>query len=809
MQDLPLSRSSWRAALLRLITVTIIVPALFFSVGSFFSPTAQAQSLTSHMAPQNGVVVHHAVKHDVSPPLISIKPVHHAAKGKEMDLQTPRIAQGAPNGIQDTVQNTSIAPSTPSPSNNFDGVGNGFTGPQGTFTVNAAPPDTNGAVGPQDFVQIVNTDFAIFNKDPARGAVGSVRFGPVQINTLWSGFGGLCQADNDGDPIVVYDSIANRWLITQFAVTNANPNFFQCIAVSTTSDPTGSFNRYSFSYPNFPDYPKFGLWPDAYYGTFNMFNAAGTSFLGAQACAFDRASMLSGANATQQCFMTSTSFSSLLPSTLDGSTLPPTGEPNFLLALNTTTSLGLWKFHVDFTTPANSTFTGPTSIPVASYAEACGGGTCIPQSGTSQQLDSLGDRLMYRLEYRNFGSYESLVVDHSITAGNSVGMRWYEIRSPGSTPTVFQSGTYAPDGNFRWMGSISQDQSADMAMGFSLSGSGIHPGISYTGRLVGDPLGTMGQGETSLIVGGGSQTGNNLSRWGDYSSIGVDPSDGCTFWYTNEYIPSNGSFNWKTRIGSFKFPSCGGGGGGNDFSINANPASLSIVQGNNGTSTISTAVTSGSAATVNLSASVSPAGPTASLNPTSVTAGNSSTLTVSVGASVATGSYTVTVTGTEGSVSHSTSVTVNVTSANGNSITNGGFETGDFTGWTRSGTTSISTTAHSGNFSAMLGSTSPTNGNSSITQTFTAASGTTKLSFWYQVHCPDTVQFDWATATLKDNTTGTTTTILPRTCNNNNTWVQVTATITAGHSYTLTLTNRDDNFTGDPTFTLFDDVAVN
>lgn len=805
MSDSSCLRQLRQRAFLRLVVALLMVPALLFGLSSFTALTASA---ASHLSSPNHVIVRSAVKHDVSPPLRSIPPVHTPAAPQRPLLSLPSLPQGLPNSVSDHVQHTATPRAAPSPSANFDGIGNGFTGPQGTFTVNSAPPDTNGAVGPQDYVQIVNTDYAVFNKDPARGAVGSVRFGPVQINTLWSGFGGLCQADNDGDPIVIYDSIANRWMITQFAVTNANPNFFQCIAVSTGSDPTGSYNRYSFSYPNFPDYPKFGLWPDAYYGTFNMFNAAGTTFLGTQVCAFDRAHMLTGAAATQQCFSTSSSFASLLPSTLDGSTQPPAGSPNYLLALNTTTSLGLWKFHVDFTTPANSTFTGPTNIPVASYAQACGGGTCIPQSGTSQQLDSLGDRLMYRLEYRNFGSYESLVVDHSITSGSSVGMRWYEIRSPGGTPIVFQSGTYAPDASFRWMGSISQDQSADMGMGFSISSSSTHPGISYTGRLAGDPLGSMAQGETSLIVGGGSQTGN-LSRWGDYSSITVDPTDNCTFWYTNQYIPSNGSFNWKTRIGSFKFPSCGGAGG-NDFSISANPSSLSIAQGSSGTSTVSTAVTSGSAGTINLTTSVSPAGPTASLNPTSITAGSSSTLTVSVGSSVAAGSYTVTVTGTEGSVVHSTSVAVTVTgTGGGNSIVNGGFETGNFTGWTRSGTTSISTTAHSGSFSAEAGSSSPTNGNSSIAQTFTAASGTTTLSFWYQVHCPDTVQFDWATATLRDNTAGTTRTILARTCTNNNTWVQVTASITAGHSYTLTLTNRDDNFAGDPTFTLFDDVAVN
>ncbi|MHB8600547.1 MAG: COG1470 family protein [Ktedonobacteraceae bacterium] len=660
MQEMSRQLFSLRKALLRLIALVIFIPGLLLSYGLFTAGTpAHAKSLTTHISPQGQVTVSSAVKHDVSPPLRSIKPVHTKTVQRHPLFKLPPLRQGLPNGLHDHVQNTPAPATIPSPTYNFGGVGNGFTGPQGTFTVNAAPPDTNGAVGPQDYVQTVNTDFAVFNKDPNRGAVGSVRYGPVQINTLWSGFGGNCQADNDGDPVVVYDSIANRWLISQFAVTNPNPNYYQCVAVSTGSDPTGTYNRYAFSYTNFPDYPKIGLWPDAYYATFNLFDSTGTTFLGAQVCAFDRTSMLSGANATQQCYTTSTNYAALLPSTLEGSTLPPTGAPNYLVALDTTTSLGLWKFHVDFTNPGNSTFTGPTSIPVASYAEACGGSTCIPQSGTTNQLDSLADRVMYRLEYRNFGSYESLVVDHAITAGSSVGMRWYEIRSPGGTPTINQSGTYAPDANYRWMGSIAQDQSADMAMGFSVSSSSMHPGISYTGRLSTDAPGTMGQGEASMIVGSGSQTGG-LTRWGDYSSMSVDPADDCTFWYTNEYIPSNGSFNWETQIGAFKFSSCGSSGS-NDFSISANPTSLSITQGSNGTSTISTAVTKGSAGTINLTAAVSPSSPTASLNPTSVTAGNSSTLTVSVGSSVPTGTYTVTVTGTEGSAVHNTTVTITVT----------------------------------------------------------------------------------------------------------------------------------------------------
>src|SRR6266568_3582460 len=264
-----------------LATTLTMVATLLFGFGSLTAGTARA---AIHSGPP---VVSSAVKHDVSRPLRSITPSTTAAIGTDSEHNLPKLKQGAPNGIQGTIQNTTSPAAVPSPSTNFDGVGSGFTGPQGTFSDSSAPPDTNGAVGTQDYIQIVNTDFAIFNKDASRGTVGTVRYGPVQINTLWSGFGGLCQTDNDGDPVVVYDSIANRWLISQFAVTNPNPNFYQCVAVSTGSDPTGSYYRYAFSYSNFPDYPKFGLWPDAYYATFNLFDSS-NNFVGAEVCAYDR-----------------------------------------------------------------------------------------------------------------------------------------------------------------------------------------------------------------------------------------------------------------------------------------------------------------------------------------------------------------------------------------------------------------------------------------------------------------------------------------------------------------------------------------
>ncbi len=507
---------------------------------------------TSPGGPGRGPIVSQEVKHDVSPPLTSMPPAPAQAKPRAEHDQGKLPIFRLPGPLKDPVLQNRVSPLLmPAPLLNILGIGQGFTGPQGAFTVNSAPPDTNGAVGPNHYIQIVNSDFAIFNK------TGTTLYGPVPINTLWTGFGGGCQTNNDGDPIVVYDRIADRWVISQFSVSTTP--YLQCVAVSQTADPTGAYNRYAFSYgTSFNDYPKMGVWPDAYYVTYNMFNGSGTAYLGAKICAFDRTRMLAAQAATQQCFDTSTAFGGLLPSDLDGASLPPAGAPNYILSLGSAADrLALWKFHVDWTTPANSTFLGPTTLAVAAFGEACGGGTCIPQSGTTQRLDSLADRLMYRLAYRNYGDHEALVTNHSVTAGAAVGVRWYEIRSPGTTPTIFQQGTYAPDANYRWMGSLAMDRDGDMALGFSVSSSTLHPEIRYTGRLSGDALGAMTQGESTIMAGPGSQTGSSLSRWGDYSAMQIDPSDDCTFWYTTEYLPANGAFNWSTRIASFKFPSCG------------------------------------------------------------------------------------------------------------------------------------------------------------------------------------------------------------------------------------------------------------
>src|SRR5256712_5727934 len=338
-----------------------------------------------------GVTVIQSSKNDVSQRLATIPP-------KTEDAAQPKKERplhgfpGATTGAPDTAVQSTVSTAAPAASSSFEGIGQGFAG----FTVQYAPPDTNGTVGPNKFVQQFNLSFGVCGK------TGTRLYGPAKINTLFTGFGGLCETDNDGDPSVVYDQLADRWLITQFAVSGANGSsvpYLECIAVSTSGDPTGTYYRYSFPRSYFPDYPKLGLWPDAYYMSTNDFS--GNSFAGATTWAFDRASMLAGTPATTQLFHLSFLYGGLLPSTLDGKTLPPAGSPNYFVSLGDASSLYLWKFHVDFANSANSTLLGPLSIPVAGYTELCNGGTCVPQAGTTQQLDSLADRVMYRLRHRN------------------------------------------------------------------------------------------------------------------------------------------------------------------------------------------------------------------------------------------------------------------------------------------------------------------------------------------------------------------------------------------------------------------------
>jgi len=530
---------------------------------------------------------------DVSPPVREIEPGERPGAPPFVNRPRHLPRQQRPLVVDPVVQSTLTTAVAPGTSNNFAGLGNGFPG----FSVAGAPSDVNLAVGPNDIVQTVNASYAVFNKS------GGTILGPVAFSTLFNGFSD-CTRTYYSDPIVLYDQQADRWVLSilGFDSTSSGP-FYHCIAVSTGGDPTGSYTRYSFkSSTNLPDYPKMSVWPDAYYVTYNMFN--GNTLFGAQICAHNRNAMLAGQTETAQCFTTpSSSYAGLLPANFNGITAPPADAPNYLLSLaSTANTLNLWTFHVDWSSPANSTLTGPSNLAVAAFNEACtNGGTCIPQSGTSTQLDSLGDRLMYSLVYRNFGEHESLVANHSVNSGSETGVRWYEIRSPGSNPVVYQQGTYAPDSSHRWMASVAMDSSGDIAAGFSVSSSSIHPEIHYAGRLSTDPLGTLPQGEASIIDGAGSQTTTicfpffvcPLTRWGDYTAMQVDPTDDCTFWYTNQYIPSNGAFNWSTRLASFKFPSCGANLASSTTALAANPANSSTY----GTTVQFTATVTGSSGT--------------------------------------------------------------------------------------------------------------------------------------------------------------------------------------------------------------------
>jgi hypothetical protein len=408
---------------------------------------------------------------------------------------------------------------------------------------------------------MVNVTLAVYSKRD-----GTLQLGPVAIHSLWDGFGGLCENGGEtatysdgGDPIVLYDHLADRWMVSQLQFDETFTKTAQCIAISTSSDATGSYHRYQFDYgADFPDYPKFGIWPDAYYNSINVF--PGKSFAGAQACAFDRAAMLAGRSATSICFQQSPAISSLLPSDLDGSTLPPAGAPNYFVGLADATHLNVFQFHADFATPTASTFTGPVLVSVAPFNEICARATtvaCIPEPEPGEKVDGLSDRVMFRLAYRNFGDHEALVVNHTVEGGALGGVRWYEIRNPGGTPSVFQQGTIVDPNTDFWLGSVAMDRAGDIAIGFNAMSKNDFSSVFVAGRRAADPPGAM-FGPLRLVIGSGVQF-KSYKRWGDYSSMTVDPKDDCTFWYTQEYYVASGSFNWATRIAAFKFDNCKAG----------------------------------------------------------------------------------------------------------------------------------------------------------------------------------------------------------------------------------------------------------
>jgi len=399
--------------------------------------------------------------------------------------------------------------------------------------------------------------------------------GYIAGNAVWAALppGSLCRDHNNGDPMVQYDKMADRWVLTQFAFDGSMSNNAQCVAVSTTNNAMGSYTLYQYNFgPDLPDYPKLGVWPDAYYITFNMFNL-GQTYVGGRACAFDRAAMIAGTSAAGVCFQKYDRYS-FLPADLDGNTPPPPGTPNYHISWNwafTASSpytMQLTKFVPNFVTPALSTFNdgfggAPYSFvafpmdagTVASCSDS--GGGCVQQLGTTQTLDTLGDRHMYRLVYRNFGNTDALLFTQTVDAlpGAAANLRWWEIRSPGANPpVVYQNSNFVPNAVSRWMGSAAFDKLGNIGIGYSASSSSMYPEIRVAGRRRTDPKNLL-RTEVVAWAGTGSQK-DTYQRWGDYSAMQIDPSDDCTFWYTTEYIGYVGAFNWHTRIVSFKFPNC-------------------------------------------------------------------------------------------------------------------------------------------------------------------------------------------------------------------------------------------------------------
>ncbi|MGH9787017.1 MAG: CARDB domain-containing protein, partial [Terriglobia bacterium] len=471
-----------------------------------------------------------------------------------------REGSAAPEGFTDPVlQGPTAQAGAPTTGANFEGVGN----------VNGVlPPDPSGDIGPNHYVQTVNLSFAIWNRS------GGLLYGPVANKTLWQGFGGPCQTENDGDPIVLYDHLADRWLLGQFALPNypLGP-FYQCIAVSQTGDPTGAWHRYEFlmSQNKLNDYPKFGVWPDGYYMSINQFqcNVVGCNWGGQGAVVFERTAMLSGAAARMvyfDLFSTDPNLGGMLPADLDGATLPPAGALNSFLQVDDNAwgysgdQLQIWQFSANWASPSSSTFTHLADLGTSAFdSNLCGySRNCIPQPGTPRKVDAISDRLMYRLQYRHFGTHQSLLVNHTVDVNGSdrAGIRWYELRKSGGGWGIFQQGTYSPDSIHRWMGSIAMNSLGDIALGYSKSSSSVFPSIYATGRLAGDAPGQMTQAEIPIVDGGGSQT-HTSGRWGDYSQMTVDATDDCTFWYTQEYYAVSGNAPWRTRVGSFKLRDCG------------------------------------------------------------------------------------------------------------------------------------------------------------------------------------------------------------------------------------------------------------
>jgi uncharacterized repeat protein (TIGR01451 family) len=498
------------------------------------------------------------------------------ALSRPEEPELPRTVLASVSGPDAVAQTWAGTVNMPSLIADFDGISLADQG------LSLSPPDTNGDIGydpttgKRYYFQWINLAYKAWDvTNPAAPVVVvPLTFG----NALWQAAlpGTPCANTNDGDPIVLFDEQAQRWFISQFSVSDP---YHQCVAVSQTANPAGAWYVYDYPYRGgvtyFNDYPHFGVWPDAtynaYFMTMHEFNPVTLSYLGQSASAFDRVRLLNGDSAAPLVtFALGTDYGGMLPADLDGPP-PATGTPGFFFMTTPAGTLQIWEFKPNWSAPASSIFgvgAGHTSnytLTVATYTDACTISTCafVPQSGTPTLLDTLGDRLMHRVAFRVLdGITQTVVLNHTVDVDGSggstrTGIRWYEVRhNPASGAwSLNQHSTYAPGStDYRWMGSVATDRAGNIALGYSTSSSTSFPSIRYTGRLFTDTLSQLPQAEATMTVSLGAQTGS--IRWGDYSMMSVDPQDGCTFWYTQEYNGATASRPWRTRIGSFKFAEC-------------------------------------------------------------------------------------------------------------------------------------------------------------------------------------------------------------------------------------------------------------
>jgi hypothetical protein len=544
---------------------------------------------------------------DVSAPLRDLAPIAPMSKVPNEELIEIRTERGeAPRdrgysrdgALQRSTGFSASNVAIPSPSLTFEGLSN-----QDNFNIfggRVNPPDNMGAVGPNHYVEQINLVYAVYDKQ------GNLLVGPLDAGTLWAGFAIPDCTDPSGDPVVLYDKLENRWLLSQFTTRGLDdPSlpFYNCVAISVTGDPTGAYYRYAFKTQAdpeappggtfFPDYPKYGNWKKSYVLTTRDFGLV-TGY-GISVYALEKNLMIAGdPNARAVQFFLDSNLvpleeigDGLLPADFDGTKQPKDDAAIPIVGTQddgagygaTFDALNIWNLKIKWQSIPIASIELKAQLPTAAFDSVfpCGvvPGTlppssrdCLPQPGItngSQYLDVLSyrQRPMWRLAYRNFGTYEALVTNQAVEATPGVaGVRWYEIRrTPAGSYSIYQQGTYDPgDGVHRWMGSIAQDKNGNMALGYSVvNGTNVYPGIRYTGRLAGDPAGQMTLGEATIVDGTGVQRTTN-SRWGDYTSMNVDPTDDCTFWYVNEYytLASQGTSTagWLTKIGSFKLPGC-------------------------------------------------------------------------------------------------------------------------------------------------------------------------------------------------------------------------------------------------------------